>query len=197
MLARYGIQTVALRVDDFATAPLAYKLAKSSHWSVVYLDALHVVFLRREGPTAQMASQLAITPEKLDLDAVVRTAAQSDPSAPYGTYLAARTLWNIGWDDDAIDVLDRLTKTQPDDAHRQSSTSAAAWPSGARYGWATAKIISAREISNEPAPPSTMPLSLEPGNGDARSLASERPPYAGVFPQRNSAENRRGTGRAG
>ncbi len=166
--ARYGIQTVALRVDDFATAPLAYKLAKSSHWSVVYLDALHVVFLRREGPTAQMASQLAITPEKLDLDAVVRAAAQSDPSAPYGTYLAARTLWNIGWDDDAIDVLDRLTKTQPDDARAWYELGRCLAERGTIRLGNGENYFGPRDLERACAA-FDHALSLEPGNGDAQS----------------------------
>ncbi len=108
------VATVVLRVDR-TSIPLARRLAADPAWALVHLDALHVVFLRAEGPGAALARRHAITPETLDVAGLRRRLAAADPRSSYATYLGAFTLAQIGWDSPAVAVTDEFIRRYPDD----------------------------------------------------------------------------------
>ena len=109
----FAPQIVAVRVDR-TSAPLARALAKNPRWALVHLDAMHAVFLRADGANAALAALLAITPETLDLAAYKAAATATDPVAPYATCMGGMTLYRLGWDAPAIDVLSRTVELDAD-----------------------------------------------------------------------------------
>jgi len=61
-----------------------------------------VVFLRRNGANAALAREHAITPEKFDVDAYMKYAAEADPAEAYALHNAATTLRALAWGDRII-----------------------------------------------------------------------------------------------
>ena len=106
---KYNIQVVAVRASK-ATSPLMKRLGSGNSWSPVFIDAMSVVFLRKDGPNAALAAQTAITPESLDLPALLSRFASQDPRPEYSTYLGALTLLRMGWTAAAIETVQTLTK---------------------------------------------------------------------------------------
>ena len=114
-----GAETVALRMDP-TSIRLARQLVADPNWALVYLGALDVVFLRADGKNAELAARSAIRPRTLDLEAYKRRLRAMDPVGSFPLYLGAFTLAHLGWDTQAVDLLDDLLTRYPDapDRHR-------------------------------------------------------------------------------
>jgi hypothetical protein len=111
-------QVVVLRMDR-TSIPLGRRLVgEPKKWSLVYLDAIHVVFLRNDGPNAELARRTAVTPTTLDVAEYVERLRRMDPVPSYSTYLGGFTLAHLGWDSQAIDVLEDVLKSYPTDPYR-------------------------------------------------------------------------------
>jgi hypothetical protein len=114
-------QIVVLRMDR-TSIPLGRRLVAdpkwSLTWSLVYLDAIHVVFLRNDGPNAELARRSAVTPATLDLAEYTQRLRRMDPVPSYSTYLGGFTLAHLGWDSQAIVVLDDVLNSYPKDPYR-------------------------------------------------------------------------------
>jgi tetratricopeptide (TPR) repeat protein len=112
-------QIVVLRMDRTSIL-LGRELVADPkrRWSLVFLDAMHVVFLRNDGPNAELARRSAITPATLDVAEYIRRLGRMDPVASYSTYLGGFTLAQLGWNTPAIEVLDHVLKTYPKDPYR-------------------------------------------------------------------------------
>jgi len=110
---RWSIQCVALRVDR-TSGPLAGALSADPAWVVVHLDARHVVFLRIDGPNAELARTRAISPTTLDVDEYLSRLEAVDPVPAYATCMGGLTLYRLMWDDAAIDVFKRTVELQDD-----------------------------------------------------------------------------------
>lgn len=107
---------VVLRMDR-TSIPLGRRLAEDPSWALVHLGALHAVFLRSDGPNAELARRGRLAPETLDVDAYVRRLRGLDPVGSYSTYLGAFTLAHLGWSTPAIEVIDDVVRRYPDDPY--------------------------------------------------------------------------------
>lgn len=97
----YQVGTVVL-LNSSSTAPLMKALAGSKDWAVVDISANYVVFLRRSGPTADLAARLAIDPRAFDVPAFVARVRETDPVGVSAVNTAAWTLFRLGWGNAAI-----------------------------------------------------------------------------------------------
>lgn len=111
--AKYGIQVVAVRAGK-TNAALMKRLGAGDAWAPVSIDAMNVVFVRKDGPNAALAARAAVTPESLDLPALLAKFASQDPRPEYSTYLGALTLARLGWTDTAIEAATRAKEINPD-----------------------------------------------------------------------------------
>jgi tetratricopeptide (TPR) repeat protein len=109
---KYGIQTVAFFVAGFPG--IARELASDANWRLTYLDPMYAVFLRADGPNAEMARRLEITPRNFDANRLIRKAREWDPVPAYPMHMAACTLYFLGWDDLAIDLFHASLKENAD-----------------------------------------------------------------------------------
>jgi tetratricopeptide (TPR) repeat protein len=110
---KYGIEVVAVRAGK-GNAPLMKRLGAGDTWAPVSIDAMHVVFVRKAGPNAALAARAAVTPESLDLTALLAKFAAQDPRPEYSTYLGGLTLARLGWTDAAIETARRAKEINPD-----------------------------------------------------------------------------------
>ncbi len=114
---KYGVQIVVLRAGK-GTSPLMKRLGAGDAWSPVFIDSMHVVFLRKDGPNAALAAKSAITPESLDaparLEPLLAEFAKQDPRPEFSTDLGALTLLRLGWTDPAIQAVRQALKISPD-----------------------------------------------------------------------------------
>jgi tetratricopeptide (TPR) repeat protein len=110
---KYGIEVVAVRAAK-TNALLMKHLGAGDAWAPVSIDAMHVVFVRKAGPDAALAARASITPESLDLTALLAKFAAQDPRPEYSTYLGALTLARLGWTDAAIETARRAKEINPD-----------------------------------------------------------------------------------
>jgi hypothetical protein len=111
-VSRYGIELALLR-SDVPTRPLIQMLAQSTQWSVVYLDALHVIFMRNEGPNRALVARYRLTAHSLDVKEFIARIGAADPAPASSIELGAMTLHTLGWDDAAIDVMGEVTVRAP------------------------------------------------------------------------------------
>jgi hypothetical protein len=111
-----GYSIVVLRMDR-TSIPLGRALERDGEWALVYLDAFHVVFVRADGANAELARSSRITPRTLDLAAYKARLRQMDPVPSYSTYLGAFTLAHLGWDTQAVEVMDEVIACWPDDPY--------------------------------------------------------------------------------
>jgi hypothetical protein len=112
---RYSLEAAALSV---AGSPAAIRAIRDdANWTLVYLDPMHLIFLRTAGPDADLARRLAIQPESFDANALMRQARQWDPAPGYTMRLAGLTLYRLGWDGHAIALYKAALAEEPRD-HR-------------------------------------------------------------------------------
>lgn len=112
MVDMYGVEVVALRVS-VATTPLTVYLAENPDWALVYLDALHAVWLRRAGPNASLTRKWEIRRDRFHLSAYLEQLRRMDPEAPFAFHAAGVTLQRLGWFDEAIAVLRQAVRESP------------------------------------------------------------------------------------
>ena len=113
----YGCKVVVLQMDRTSIA-LGRELVADPNWSLVYLGALHVVFLRADGENAALAGRFAITPRTLDVPAYIERLRRMDPVGSYSIYLGGFTLAHLGWDAQAIEVIGHVLREYGDDPYR-------------------------------------------------------------------------------
>jgi len=101
-----GVEVVALAADGTA-APLVEGLAASAAWTLVHLDARHVVFLRTDGANRDLARRTA-------LDETELAPADLAPTAEAREH-AFRTCLLVGWHSTAIELGEELAARDPDD----------------------------------------------------------------------------------
>ncbi len=92
----YGVEIAAIRVDP-ATTPLARHLGKHPGWIVVYLDGIHIIFVRKTY-AAGRPGLIAITQETLDYQAHIDKLRSLDPLPAHGLYLGGLTMYQLEWD---------------------------------------------------------------------------------------------------
>ena len=112
-----GCEAVVLRMDR-TSIPLGRSLVADANWVPVHLGALHVVFLRADGPNAELARRFAIAPRTLDVGGYVRRLEGLDPVSSYSAYLGGFTLAHLGWDTQAVEVIDHVLGAYPADPYR-------------------------------------------------------------------------------
>ncbi len=104
---RRSIATVVLRVDR-TTAPLVGKLAADDKWSLGYLDARHVAFVR----AGQIHNAKPLTRETLDAAKLI--AKLSDSSTPaLSLHMGGLTLHHLNWNAPAADLFKAATAKAP------------------------------------------------------------------------------------
>ena len=99
---KYNVQTLAIFVDGVPA--LARQVSRDANWRLAYLDPLYAVFFRADGPDAELARRLEITPKNFDANRMIEQARRWDPVAPYTIHMAAATVYFLGWTDHAIDL---------------------------------------------------------------------------------------------
>ena len=113
---KYNLQIVVLCVGR-SSAALARRLAENASWKLVFLDGLYVVFLRADGPNAEIAAKFAISAEAFDrpefLAAYLEHLKSLDPVGYNALHLGGLTLYHMGWDDPAINVFRAAVKENP------------------------------------------------------------------------------------
>ena len=112
VVSEFGCRTVLLHMDS-TSIPLARKLVADANWALVHLDALDVVFVRADGPTAELARRAALTPRTFDADAFERMLLAVDPAPSASMYLGGFTLAHLGWDTQAVEILGRAIRLTP------------------------------------------------------------------------------------
>lgn len=122
---KYGLEVAAVRVGRFTAepdpqqwsrVPLVLELSVDPNWALVYIDALHVVFLRKDGLNRAMAQKNEITPDTLDLSAYIQRLMEMDPVPVFALCQGGSTLSYLGgnWNALAIQVLRQAIRIDPD-----------------------------------------------------------------------------------
>lgn len=95
----YSLQVVALFLDP-ASTPLVQYLLHDQRWRLVYVDIVHVIFVRADGPNAELARRCAITPENFDCDAFQRHLLRVDSMESFSMWVGGSTLFTLAkaWD---------------------------------------------------------------------------------------------------
>jgi hypothetical protein len=107
-VARYDPQVVVVRTA--VSGPLAHQLAADEGWQLVHLEGEFALFLRRDGPNAELARTSAIHPGTLDLAAYARRLARADPIPASGLSAGAVALLTLGWIDPGIELLEHAIR---------------------------------------------------------------------------------------
>jgi hypothetical protein len=115
---RLGVQIVTLKMDH-TSMPLARRMLADANWALVDLDAVYATLLRTNGSNAGLARRQHITPEKLDVDAFIRRLAAMDPVSSFPVSLGASMLAEIGWDKQAVAVMDHALANWPGAPHQE------------------------------------------------------------------------------
>jgi hypothetical protein len=108
---KYGVEIVAFFVSPFPA--LARELAGDANWRLSYLDPMYAVYLRADGPNAELAKRLAITPANFDANGLIRQARDWDPVPSSAMHMAGCTLYFLGWYDQAIDLFRASLEEDP------------------------------------------------------------------------------------
>jgi hypothetical protein len=109
----YGVTVVVLRSGE-GTPGLIRRLSRSPDWAVVHLGIKHLVFVRRTGADAAVARDNQITPETFDVGRFIEEASRADPVPAFALHNAAAMLWQLGWQDHALTVWERVVALKPD-----------------------------------------------------------------------------------
>ncbi len=111
-----GVEIVTLKMD-YTSIPLARGMLADANWAMVDIDAVYATFLRANGVNAGLARRARITPETLDVDAYVRRLSRMDPVSSFPVFLGASLLMEIGWDAQAVPVIDYSLSHWPNAPH--------------------------------------------------------------------------------
>ncbi|MBN1555922.1 MAG: hypothetical protein JXA11_14355 [Phycisphaerae bacterium] len=112
LVEQYGLEIVVLRVGA-VTTPLVVELTGDRDWALVYLDAMHTVWLRAEGINSSLVKKYAITRETFHLSAFAEQLRRQDPEAPSALHVAGVTLQRLGWFSHAIELLRNAVLESP------------------------------------------------------------------------------------
>jgi hypothetical protein len=100
---RYDVQIVAVPADTTSghpmrpgLKPLLQQLQEDSNWTLVYVDAYFVVFLRADGPNAELARRERIDPATFDAPRHADLVARMDPFPAHALYIGGVTLDRLG-----------------------------------------------------------------------------------------------------
>jgi hypothetical protein len=105
MRQRYGIEIVALE-NGITAEPLVRALSGDPNWAIAYVSPCHIIFLRREGPNAQLIKRCEITRETLDLQAYKKQVEALDPVPEHAVFVAGMAFYRMRWDAQAIPLLE-------------------------------------------------------------------------------------------
>ena len=105
MRRRYDIEIVAVE-NGITAESLVRTLSHDPNWAVVYMSPCHMIFLRREGPNAELARSCQITAETLDIRAYGEWVASLDPQPQEALFVAGIGFYRIKWDAPAIALLE-------------------------------------------------------------------------------------------
>ncbi len=100
---RYDVQIVAVPADTTSghpmrpgLKPLLQQLQEDPNWTLVYVDAYFVLFLRSQGPNAELARRERIDPATFDANRHAERVARMDPFAAHALYIGGVTLDRLG-----------------------------------------------------------------------------------------------------
>jgi len=118
----YGISAVVIRADRRAPV-LGHLLWDKDEWSLVFLGGTHLIYLRLDGPDADLARAQRLTPSGWDADTFVAEAKREEARPAHAMFTAGRILAMLGnpakggdtaWNGDAIAVLSAAVDVQDD-----------------------------------------------------------------------------------
>jgi predicted Zn-dependent protease len=104
-------------------------------WVPVHVEGRFTVLVRRDGPDGHLADRDAVEPDDLDTEAMIQHARSLDPAPGLALWLSAQVLTDLGWYDQALQLLA---------ASRHDN------PSESRAWIATANALTRRAMSREP-----------------------------------------------
>lgn len=114
MVARYDPQTVVLETTG-TSAPLTRSLSADANWAVTYVGGTHVIFVRRNGPNAQLVSRTELKPASFNLPAYMNMLRASDPVASSAYSAGGATLFTLGWTAQAVELFRKAVELAPAD----------------------------------------------------------------------------------
>ena len=112
LVGEYNITTVAARFTR-GVPPLIRLLAGSGEWAPVQISSRCVVFVRRAGPTAELAAAHALTERDATGAEFLDRIAATDPIPGAALLDAARLLAALGWTDSAKAAWQRAVALEP------------------------------------------------------------------------------------
>ncbi|MBI5723335.1 MAG: hypothetical protein HZA50_05210 [Planctomycetes bacterium] len=101
--AEYDLNLVALHMYP-ATQKLARALRSDPRWTVVYIDAQDVIFLRNSGPNEALAREHGITEESFNAREYIGRILPEDRFPDCMMRTGTATLYNLGWFSAVIEV---------------------------------------------------------------------------------------------
>ncbi|MBI5723334.1 MAG: hypothetical protein HZA50_05205 [Planctomycetes bacterium] len=105
----YGLNVAALHLYS-GTLTLARKLRSHPRWTVVYIDAKNVIFVRNNGPNQTLARECGIAEEKFDEKEYIARILRTDKYPDFVLRAGTATLYNLGWFSAAIGVAHETLK---------------------------------------------------------------------------------------
>ncbi len=138
----YGPQPFGPTADRFDVSVVVtqaglflHQLAMDHRWVPVHVEGRFTVLVRRDGPDGHLADRDAVEPHDLDTEAMIQHARSLDPAPGLALWLSAQVLTDLGWYDQALQLLA---------ASRQDN------PSESRTWIATANALTRRAMTREP-----------------------------------------------
>jgi len=113
VMDRYRVQIVVLRADRLNARLVRRLAADTDHWALVDLTGRHLLFLRKDGPNAQLASQAELTDVTFDLDACIAHMNRLDSKRPNISLMTGQVAFRMGWNRVAVALTGRATKLDP------------------------------------------------------------------------------------
>ncbi len=114
MVIKYDPQAVVLETIG-TSAPLIGKLAQDANWAITYVDGMHAVFVRRNGPNAELVRQCELRPSTFDLPAYMNTLRAADPVESSALGAGGMTMFGLGWTPQAVELFRKATEAAPSD----------------------------------------------------------------------------------
>jgi hypothetical protein len=108
---RYDVQVVVLRSD--AAHGLINGLLADPRWALVCADGLALVFLRTDGPNADLARKAALTETTFDVAGYIRAVERDDPAPADSLFGGGTRFYLMGWREVAMRLLQRCLEHEP------------------------------------------------------------------------------------